>query len=142
MSTNNPDLRELQNFGSPGAPGAIDQEILGGDLLGMLVRGLTPTEAAAAVTTNVKTLANPASMVYDVVSTAGSYTGRLKLLIGDPEVAGAPPAGYAIWNPVDNKVTFAAADAVTAANFLYARKDAVNTVTSINQRTRGQDDHA
>lgn len=142
MSTTSPDLRELQNYGAPGRPGAIDQAILGGNLLGMLVRGLTPTEAAAAVTTNVKTLANAASMVYDVVSTTGSYTGRLKLQIGDPAIAGAPAAGYAIWNPADNTVTFAAADAVTAANFLYARKDAANTVTSLNQRTLEQDDHA
>jgi hypothetical protein len=133
-------MRETLNLGpGPGQLPDIDRDSAFGDLLGMMIQGLTPTEAAAAVASNAKTLSNAASMVYDVVATAGTFTGRLELLIGDANVL--PESGQVVWDgPGGSSMRFAAADAITAANFLYARSDEVNVLTSLMERNLGQRD--
>lgn len=139
MTATIPTIRELQNNGVLQQLADLDRALAQGDLLGLLIRALTPTEAAAAVAANAKTLTNAASAVYDVVATAGTVTGRKVLLVGDASVI--PATGQVVWDgPGGKSMRFAAADAVTASNFLYARTDAVNTLTSVGQRTLGERD--
>ena len=141
MTLRTPDLRETRNNGVLQQIADEERAVSQGDLFGMLVQALTPTEAAAAVVSNAKTLANAASMVYDVVATAGTVTGRKRLKIGDANVV--PVTGEVVWDgPGGRSMRFASADGVTASNFLYARVDGVNTLTSLNQRTLGQRDAA
>lgn len=136
MSNAIPTLRESINASNPNRlPDAL-RSVQMGDLLSLLVQALTPTEAAAAVVANAKTLTNPASMVFDVVATAGTVLGRKKLLIGGAGVV--PVTGEVVWNGASG-MRFAAGDAVTAANFLYARSD-VPPVTSVGLRLLGEQD--
>lgn len=137
MSARNPNIREEQNNGVVQRLADIDREQHMGDLMGLLVRALTPTEAAAAVTASAKTLAAPASMVYDVVATAGTVTGRKVLLIGGSEIT--PVTGQVVWDG-SSGMRFAAADAVTAANFLYSLQSGATSLTSSNQRLLGERD--
>lgn len=137
MSSTTPDLRELLNMGQPGRPGAIEQAMKLGDLLGTIIRSLTPTEAAAAVTSNSITMASTATQVYDVNATAGGTPGRKKLLIGNADTP--CPTGYAVWNPADNTVRFSSSDAVTATNLTYAT--AAGATTSLGQRSLEQNDY-
>lgn len=139
MTTQSPTLRETANNGVLQQMADSARQTKDGDLIGMLIQSLTPTEAAAAVTSSAKTLANAASMVYDVVVTTGGSTGRKVLKIGDSSII--PIAGEVVWDgPGGSSMRFAAADAVTASNFLYARFDSANTLTSIGQRKLGQRD--
>jgi hypothetical protein len=139
MSAQVPSLREAKNNGVVQQISDIDRAMAMGDLMGMLVQSLAPTEAAAAVSANAKTLANAASMVYDVVATAGTVTGRKRIKIGGSDVV--PVSGEVVWSgPGSSSMRFAAADAVTASNFLYARADGNNTLTSLGQRLLGQRD--
>lgn len=139
MSAQSPNLREAMNTGMAQQVADLDKTQAMGDLMGMLVQALTPTEAAAAVVASAKTLSNAASMMYDVVATAGVSIGRKRLLIGGASVI--PAAGEVVWDgPGGASIRFAAADAVTASNFTYARADLVNTLTSLNQRRMGQRD--
>jgi len=115
-----PDLRQALNDGMPQSLADNLREIGFGDMLSLILGSLTPTEAAAAVTSNAKTLANPAGVLIDVVATAGTTTGRKKLLIGGATIT--PAAGQCVWDGASS-VRFAAADAVTAANFLYTNQN-------------------
>lgn len=137
MSEQNPNIRETLNNGVLQQRVDVDRDVRLGDLLGLLIQGATPTEAAAAVAANAKTLTNAASAVFDVVATAGVFTGRLALKIGDANVL--PQSGEVVWDG-GSSMRFNAADAITAANFLYARADEVNTLTSILERQLGQRD--
>ena len=139
MTRTNPDIRETLNNGVLMQHADIAKLLALGDLMGMLVQGMTATEAAAAVASNAKTLTNAASSVFDVVATAGIVTGRKRLKIGDAQVI--PATGEVVWDgPGGRSMRFAAADAVTAADFKYARVDGVNTLTSVGQRNVNQRD--
>ncbi|TAK93711.1 hypothetical protein EPO05_06980 [Patescibacteria group bacterium] len=116
MTAQAPNLRELINLSNPENIADALQQMLFGDVLSMLIAALTPTEAAAAVASNQKTLTNRAGILLDVVATAGTTTGRKAILIGGSSVV--PTAGQCVWNGT-SLVRFAAADAVTASNFLY-----------------------
>lgn len=136
MSATAPTLRENQNNGVLQQLADNDREMAIGDLLGILIDAITPTEAAAAVASNAKALANAASMVYDVVATAGAVTGRKTLVIGDSSVV--PRTGEVVWaGPGTTSMRFASADAVTASDFTYARADGVGSLTSLGLRVLG-----
>ncbi len=136
MSLQSPNLRELLNDASlQTLPDALRQ-LLVGDVLGLIIGSLTPTEAAAAVTSNAKTLSNPAGVLLDVVATAGGSTGRKAILVGGASVV--PVAGQVVWDGASS-VRFAAADAVTAANFLYTNGSAPLT-PSFLARSLGERD--
>ena len=137
MSARNPNLRETMNNGVVQQLADCDRQMSMGSLMGLLIRAMTPTEAAAAVAANAKTLAQSAAAVFDVVATAGGSTGRKVLLIGGPELV--PAAGQVVWDG-DRSMRFAAADAVTAADFKYARKDGVDSETSLGNRILGERD--
>lgn len=136
MTQFSPTVREDINNGVGQRLASDMQSFLGGDLLGFLIRGLTATEAAAAVTANVKALANAASMIFHIQATAGTYTGPVRLLLGDSSVSPGP--GEAVWQPGQLNVRFNAADAITAASFWYARVDQVNSFASCLERKLGQ----
>lgn len=137
MSITTPNLRENLSNGVVQQLGDLAQVYKLGDLLGHLVRGTTATEAAAAVASNAKTLTAAASAVWDVIVTAGGSTGRKRLLIGDSSIT--PIAGEVVWDGASG-IRFAAADAVTAASFWYARQDGTNVETSLGNRRLGQRD--
>jgi hypothetical protein len=132
-------MREALNNGVVQQLGDILRETDIGDLLSLLLAATAPTEAAAAVASNAKTLANAASLLFDVVATAGGVTGRKTILIGDSTVI--PQGGQIVWDgPGSTSVRFAAADAVTAADFRYIRQDGVGRVVGILERRLGQQD--
>jgi hypothetical protein len=101
-----------------------------GDVLSLLIRSLPATEAAATVTSNAKTLSNPASRLLDIVVTAGTVTGAITTIF---RVAGAAFSTYplashqAVWDGT-SAVRFAAADGVTAADFRYTLANSPLTV--------------
>lgn len=142
-----PNLRQALNTGVLQQRVDEDRQIVFGDLLGLLIQGITPTEAAAAVASNQKTLTHAASSLLDVVVTAGGLTGRKTLLRNSiqanfPAGQGTTPAipsGFVAWDGA-SLVGFSPADAVTASNFTYTRQDAVNVLTSSLERLLGQRD--
>lgn len=112
-------------------------EIEVGELLALVIAGLTPTETGVVPAANVATLANAPSAMFQINATAGTVTGIKKLLKGpiSGEDAVVPKTGEAVWDG-GTRVLFNAADAVTAASFTYARP-APNNPTSVLQRELG-----
>ncbi len=143
MSALTPTIREaLNNAVLQELPGLFQQIGLG-DFLCYLMDQATPTQAAAAVTSNRITLSNAARRVLDVVCTTGTVTGRKKLLIGPTTGNGAivPQTGEVVWDgPGTSTLLFAVADGVTAADFFYMRNDAVGSLSSIGLRLPTEND--
>jgi len=87
-----------------------------GELLSLLIKNITPTETGVTPSSNVATLAATPTAMLQVNATTATVTG-IKTLI----FSGTPVTGQALWVPGTATVTFAAADAVTAASFTYAK---------------------
>jgi len=87
-----------------------------GEVLSFLIEKATPTETGVVPSANVATLANQPTAMLQVNATTAGSTG-IKTLIS----SGTPIAGQALWVPGTKTVTFAAADAVTAASFTYVQ---------------------
>lgn len=142
MSAQQPNLRDALNGSNQLGRLADVLRALGfGNLLGLLIRGLTATETGVTVTAHVATLANvPAeNSLYQVNATTATATGIKTLLVGPITGPGAitPAPGQAVWVPGTKTVKFNAADAVTAASFTYS----VGTeATSVLPRQLGQSD--
>lgn len=130
-------LRDVLNVSDPNRNDPALQEIGQGDLINILIKGVTPTESAVTVTSNVATLANQPATLFDINATAGTTTGRKKLrkgpITGTQKIT--PATGEAVWDG-GKKVLFATADAVTTANFFYSQT--TDTTCSILQRDQGQ----
>lgn len=95
------------------------------------------TETGVTVTNNVAVLAAVPSSLMAVVASAGGSTGMKTLTVGPISGPGAilPAAGAAVWDGGLN-VRFASADAVTTADFLYA-KAADATASGLSQSLEG-----
>ena len=80
------------------------------------------TETGVTVTSNVATLANAPSALFDINGTAGGSTGRKVFRVGPITGPNAlvPAAGQAVWDGA-TKVLFSAVDAITTADFQYAK---------------------
>lgn len=130
MSAANPNLRDSLNGSvQPGrladvfrAFGVQNQGGGFGDLVALLIRGLTATEAGVTPSSNVATLANTPATMLQVNVTAGTVTGVKTLRVGKVSGTGAivPATGECVWEPGTKKVLFAAADAATAVSFTYS----------------------
>lgn len=110
-----------------------------GDLLNKVIAGLTATETGVTPASNVATLANQPSSLFQVNVTAGTSTGVKKLKKGPitgPKAI-TPAAGECVWDG-GKKVLFAAADGATAVSFTYAT--AADVTCSILSRVLGQSD--
>lgn len=108
-----------------------------GDMLNALVIALAATESGLVPASNVITLANQPSTVFDVNATAATTTGHKQLLIGPISGAGAvvPATGQCVWDG-GKKILFATADVVTAVSVKYAR--ATDATASLLQRSIGE----
>jgi hypothetical protein len=95
-----------------------------GSMLAYAASKMGYTETGIAVTTNVSTLANQPSALFQCVVASvsgGSATGAKKLLRGPISGAGAvvPAAGECVWDG-GLHVLFSAADLALTASFTYA----------------------
>lgn len=126
-------LRTELNSQSPNRANSAFNQAAVGEALNLLLSGATYTETGVTVTTNVATLANQPSALFDANGTTATSTGSKKLLKGPITGAGAivPAAGECVWDG-GVKVLFNSVDAVTVAKFLYAR--AANATMSLLQR--------
>ena len=115
-------IRNDLNTGLPGRLASAQQKINFGELISYIVAKLTATESGVTVTTNVATLANTPSAVFQINATAGTTTGVKKLRQGPITGTNAlvPATGEAVWDG-GKKVLFAAVDAITTASFTYAQ---------------------
>lgn len=141
MSDKVPNLREMANNGVLQNLADIARELRLGDLLGFLIRAAANTQTGVVPTAGntLVTFAAPIAEIYDLVSTAGTFTGRLTLKIGDANLLPLP--GEAVWaGPGASTVRLNAADVITAVDAKYARVDATNVVTSDLNRSLGQRD--
>lgn len=112
-----PTVQDDLNLANPNRLASAAQAAQLGDLLSWLVTQQAPTEAGLVVAANVGTLAASASKVLDVVATVGGSVGRKALLI-DSSGDVVPQAGQVVWDGADG-LTFASADAITAADVWY-----------------------
>ncbi len=140
MSSLSPNLRDSLNGSAQlGRLNDILKALGFGDLLALVIRGLTATETGVTPSSNVATLANVPTVLLQVNGTAGTSTGIKTLFLAPISGAGAyvPKAGECVWQPGTKKVLFNAADAITAASFTYS----VGTeAVSILPRQLGQSD--
>lgn len=143
MTASNPTIREDLNNG-PGPYRIADNHraLCMGDLLGLIIAGLANTETGVVpVVTgggapDVATLAAAPTCLLDAVATAGTFTGRLALKIGDASVL--PKTGEAVWGgPGSLEVRLNAGDAITAVDFKYTQS---TDTASILERALGQRD--
>lgn len=137
-----PNLRATLNAGDANRVDSALQTIKLGDLLNNLITSRTPTESSVTVTSNVATLANQPSSLFQVnVATVsgGSATGVKTLLKGPITGAGAivPAAGQCVWDG-GKKVLFATADLAATAHFTYATD--ADVTCSLLQRDIGERD--
>jgi hypothetical protein len=129
-------LRETFNNANPNEYADAGRQCSIGELLGFLLQAADYTETDVVPSGNVATLANTPSQVIDVVSTDGTFTGRLKLKIG-----GTPFSGEAVWGGLGSKaITLAAADEIAKVSVKYTRADLANTKVGILERQLGQRD--
>jgi hypothetical protein len=137
MSAQNPNLRDALNDSSQLQRLADVFRGLGlGDLLGLLIRGLTATETGVVPSSNVAVLANVPVHIFQVNVTAGTLTGVKTLRIGKISIV-VPAAGECVWEPGTKNVAFAAADAATAVSFTYSQG---TEATSVLPRLVGEID--
>jgi hypothetical protein len=140
MSAQQPNLRDRLNGSmQPQALADVLKDLRLGDLLALLIRGLTPTETGVVPSAHLATLANVPTVMLQVNATTATVTGIKTLFIAPTSGPGAyvPLTGQCVWWPGTKKVLFAAADAVTAASFTYS----VGTeAASILPRLLGQND--
>lgn len=137
-------MRETLNNGVLQRLADVNQEIALGDLLGLMIDTLAPTEAAAVPVVGPSwdelTLANQANRIYLVDATAGVFTGVPALII-DSSDARIPKPGEVLWDgPGSTRLRFNSGDAVTAADLLYSRTDGANIRTALLERILGQRD--
>lgn len=95
-----------------------------GEVLTLLIRGLTATEAGVVPAANVATMAAAPVAVLQVNATAATVTGIKKLRVGPITGNGAlvPATGEVVWpGGTSTKLLFAAADAVTACSLTYSK---------------------
>lgn len=97
---------------------------------------LGPAAQQVTVTSHAGTLAAAASVVLDVVATAGTTLGRKELLIGGAGVL--PSAGQVVWDGSDG-LRFAAADVVTAARAIAIPSSSPQSVSMLARRLGQQD---
>lgn len=130
-------LRDVLNASDPNRNDSALQELAQGDLLNLIIKGLTPTESAVTVTSNVATLAATPATFLDINAVGGTTQGRKKLrkgpITGPQKIT--PATGEAVWDGA-TKVLFATVDAVSSANFTYSKT--TDTTCSILQRDQGQ----
>lgn len=135
-------LRDSLNTSDPNRANAAMQDINMGDLLALVIAGLTPTDAGLVPASNVATLTAQPTAVFQVNATAAASTGIKKLLKGPIVGAGAilPAPGEAVWDG-GVKIKFNAADLVTAASITYSKAD-LSQKASILLRNLGEQDVA
>jgi len=115
-------IRDSLNSGNPNRVADVFRSLQFGDLLNLLLSGLTATETGVSVTSNVATLANQPTSLVLVNATTATSTGIKSVRQGPISGPGAlvPVPGEAIWDG-NKKVLFNTADAVTVAAFTYAK---------------------
>jgi hypothetical protein len=135
MSADNPTIREDLNNG-PGPFRIADNHraLCFGDLVGLMIGDMANTETGVAPAADVATLANQPSCMLDMVATAGTFTGRLALKIGDASVV--PQSGEGVWNG-GLTVRLNPGDAITTVDFKYTQ---ATDTASILDRILGQRD--
>jgi hypothetical protein len=113
-------LRSDLNDSSPNQLADTRRRVQSGDLMTLLIKSLTATEAGVVPAAHVATLAATPTSLYQINATAGAVTGIKKLRRGPITGSGAilPATGEAVWDG-GVKVLFNVADAVTAASFTY-----------------------
>lgn len=120
MSAQNPNLRDsLNDSAQPGRLADVFRSLGLGDLVGLLIRGLTATETGVSVSTNAAVLANIPAHVFQVNATTATSTGIKTLRVGKIGTV-VPAAGECVWEPGTKNIVFAAADVVTVASFTYS----------------------
>jgi len=132
-------LRDSLNTQNPNRAASAAQDLELGELMTLLINGLTATETGVAVTTHVATLATTPTQLFQVNATTATVTGVKKLLKGrtDPDgtIQPVPATGEATWNG-GTKVRFATADVATVASFTYA--SAATSTPSYLRRAIGE----
>lgn len=113
-------LRQDFNDSSPNNVADLRRRLQSGDLLTLLIKSLTATEAGVVPAANVATLAATPTSLFQVNATTATVTGIKKLRRGPITGSGAitPATGEAVWDG-GTKVLFNVADAVTVASFTY-----------------------
>lgn len=109
-------LRDTLNTADPGRLPTAFQVMGLGELLSLLIRSVTPTEAGIAVTAHVATLAAQPTALFSVKGIGG--TAGVKTLRRGTSTDVALP-GEVIWDG-GVKLFFNAADANTTADIIYA----------------------
>lgn len=129
-------IRDTLNISDPNRNDDALREVALGDLINLVLKTQTATDAGLATTANVITLTAQPSTVWDINATAGTTTGRKKLrkgpITGPQKIT--PATGEAVWDG-GLKVLFATVDAVTTASALYSKTS--DTTASILQRNVG-----
>jgi hypothetical protein len=90
-----------------------------GEILTFLLKKATAIESGVTPSSNIATLANIPSAMFQVNATAATTTG-IKTLRKGVIGTDVPATGECVWQPGTKRVAFAAVDAVTAASFTYA----------------------
>lgn len=115
-------LRDSFNASEPNRVPSALQDVALGELLTLVINGLTATESAVAVSSNIATLAAAPIQLFQINATSGTTTGAKKLIKGSADAAGVitpvPVTGEATWDGA-RRVRFAVADGATAASFTY-----------------------
>ena len=136
-------LRDSLNTADPNRNDVAMQDLQHGEVLNLLLRTQTPTEAALVPATDVITMAATPKALLDVnvATSGGAFTGRKKLLKGftaaDGTIRPVPAAGQATWDGA-TKVRLAAADLALTVNVLYTT-EALSSVSYL-QRSIGEQD--
>lgn len=136
MSATTPNIREDFNQAQPNRLPDLFREMGIGDVLALVVTNLPATEAAAAVLGDAATLAAFPAVLLNIVSTAGTFTGVLQLLVGGSSIT--PSTGQVVWDGAKG-LRFAAVDAITAVNIWYTSSTAPTEI-SLFKRTLGERD--
>jgi hypothetical protein len=131
-------LRTSLNTINPGQMADCFRDISIGEFLSYLISIATPTQAGVVPASDIATLANIPTAIFQVNATAAASTGVKKLLYGQITGPSAvvPAAGECVWAG-GLTVLFNAVDAVTAASFLYSTAAATGNA-SILMRNLGQ----
>lgn len=140
MSANNPTLREeMNNPPGPHRLANVDKEICIGDLLARLIAASAADQTALDPDAggNDINLAAAPSCILDAVAQAGTFTGRMALVI-DAREGIIIPSGTMVWSgPGSTRVRFNAGDAITDLDVWYT---VPADTTSLLERALGQQD--
>jgi len=139
MSAENPTVRETLNNGVVMRMSDASRELCMGDVLARLVSGTAADETALDPdgAGNTLNLASAPSCLLDLVANAGTFTGRLELVI-DARDTSAPRSGQAMWDgPGSTRLRFNASDAITDLDAWYAQS--TDTLSALD-RVLGQRD--